>query len=226
MFTSHIRPGGTLVGHWQFVFDLLYSLHECVSITVQTSHREWHICLSLHPFCFIYFPRGRPSLLKWPLSLFTVCRLAFVSFSLFCLSCMLLFALRCCMCAGWQRRERKTGLLACSLRTQTHTRLQNAFGVLGVSWESSQFQRTLGVFHPNAARLCDVQSVERERQRRDKKAGEVETEKVKERHRNRRRIEELQDRKEQRGDTGEQILQSAKLFLLGVTERSQSNRRT
>lgn len=44
-----------------------------------------------------------------------------------------------------------------SLRTQIHSSKKPA-GVLNVSWESSQFQKTLGGFRSNAVWLCDVYS--------------------------------------------------------------------
>lgn len=71
------------------------------------------------------------------LSLFTACRLVFVSFSFFFfLTVMCPEMLYVCM----KERNRLVGLFPA--HTNAARPSKTAFGVLGVSWESFQFQRT------------------------------------------------------------------------------------
>lgn len=116
MFTSYMRPGGTMFGHSQFVLSMILNVLFCECLCV-------------------------------------LCGLALVSFSFF----SMLHAVVCpeMLHVRWLAAQKK--IKQVSLRTQIHSSKKPA-GVLNVSWESSQFQKTFGGFRSNAVWLCDVYS--------------------------------------------------------------------
>lgn len=127
----HIGPSGTVLCPWQFVFTMIYHLHECITITEQIPCEESVICInSAYTFSKennYFFSLNGHCLCSLSGSLFLSFR--FVSFFP---SCMLLFALRCVPTGSAGKGEQVCWLAHC---THKHPLLQKASGGLDVSLE-------------------------------------------------------------------------------------------
>ena len=124
--------------HWRFILTLM--LHDFVSLTEQTSRTSvFYPFLSiLSILYFVCFTRERP------LFFFSVASVHSPLFLFrFSPSRTLLFALRCCMCAGWQcrkkkkmkKKKRENRFCLFTAHTYTHSSQKAFGGVLNISWE-------------------------------------------------------------------------------------------